>query len=57
MESILYELRHHTIGLNCGIWDYSASIISLFGSTTLEKEKEILNKPFFFSQQVDAPSL
>jgi hypothetical protein len=31
MESILYELRHHTIGLNCGIWDYSASIISLFG--------------------------
>lgn len=31
MESILYELRHHCIGLNCGIWDYSASIISLFG--------------------------
>ena len=32
MESILYELRHHCIGLNCGIWDYSASIISLFGN-------------------------
>ena len=31
MEAILYELRHHCIGLNCGIWDYSASIISLFG--------------------------
>lgn len=35
MESILYELRHHCIGLNCGIWDYSASIISLFGRKTL----------------------
>jgi malate synthase len=31
MDSILYELRRHCIGLNCGIWDYSASIISLFG--------------------------
>ena len=31
MEKILYALRHHCIGLNCGIWDYSASIISLFG--------------------------
>ena len=35
MESILYELRHHCIGLNCGIWDYSASIISLFGKSLL----------------------
>ena len=33
MESILYQLRHHCIGLNCGIWDYSASIISLFGTS------------------------
>ena len=31
MDAILYELRHHTIGLNAGVWDYSASIISLFG--------------------------
>jgi malate synthase len=22
MEEILYELRHHCAGLNCGRWDY-----------------------------------
>lgn len=32
MEDILFSLRHHIIGLNCGIWDYSASIISKFGT-------------------------
>jgi len=31
MEEILWELRHHSIGLNCGIWDYSASFINKFG--------------------------
>ncbi|KAM3613346.1 uncharacterized protein V6R79_024529 [Siganus canaliculatus] len=31
MEEILYELRDHSIGLNCGIWDYSASFVSKFG--------------------------
>ncbi|XP_063992977.1 malate synthase-like [Diachasmimorpha longicaudata] len=31
MERILYELREHSLGLNCGIWDYAASIISKFG--------------------------
>lgn len=31
-EDILYTLRDHIIGLNCGIWDYSASIISKFGN-------------------------
>ena len=41
MESILYELRHHCIGLNCGIWDYSASIISLFGSYSFNFTKKI----------------
>lgn len=44
MESILYELRHHCIGLNCGIWDYSASIISLFGCYPL-----IFYKKFHYS--------
>ena len=38
MDSILYELRRHCIGLNCGIWDYSASIISLFG----KKKKSLI---------------
>ncbi|XP_074128718.1 malate synthase-like isoform X2 [Sminthopsis crassicaudata] len=31
MEEILYELRDHSAGLNCGIWDYSASFVSKFG--------------------------
>lgn len=30
MEDILYSLREHAIGLNCGIWDYAASIIAKF---------------------------
>lgn len=33
MEDILYSLRSHAIGLNCGIWDYAASIIAKFGDT------------------------
>lgn len=32
MEEILYSIREHIIGLNCGIWDYSASIIAKFGN-------------------------
>lgn len=32
MDDILYSVKDHTIGLNCGIWDYSASIISKFGN-------------------------
>ncbi|XP_055607122.1 malate synthase-like isoform X2 [Uranotaenia lowii] len=31
MEDVLYSLKEHAIGLNCGIWDYSASIIAKFG--------------------------
>jgi malate synthase A len=31
MDQILYELKDHSLGLNCGIWDYAASIISKFG--------------------------
>ncbi|XP_070554000.1 malate synthase-like [Ptychodera flava] len=31
MHEILYELRDHSAGLNCGIWDYSASFINKFG--------------------------
>ncbi|XP_041969864.1 malate synthase, glyoxysomal-like [Aricia agestis] len=32
MEGILYVLKDHCMGLNCGIWDYCASIISKFGT-------------------------
>uniref|UniRef100_A0A3B3SST7 malate synthase n=1 Tax=Paramormyrops kingsleyae TaxID=1676925 RepID=A0A3B3SST7_9TELE len=31
MEEILYEMREHSAGLNCGIWDYSASFVNKFG--------------------------
>lgn len=31
MEDILYHIKEHAIGLNCGIWDYCASIIAKFG--------------------------
>ena len=31
MEEILYALKDHSMGLNCGIWDYSASFINKFG--------------------------
>ena len=31
MEDILWELREHSAGLNCGVWDYSASFVSTFG--------------------------
>ncbi|CAH2055811.1 unnamed protein product, partial [Iphiclides podalirius] len=31
LEEILYALKDHSLGLNCGIWDYCASIISKFG--------------------------
>ena len=31
MHEILYELRQHSAGLNCGVWDYSASFIINFG--------------------------
>jgi len=34
MEEILWELRDHSAGLNCGIWDYSASFINKFGHRT-----------------------
>ncbi|XP_056419112.1 malate synthase-like isoform X2 [Hyla sarda] len=34
MEEILYELKDHSAGLNCGIWDYSASFVSKFGHRT-----------------------
>uniref|UniRef100_U5EYD5 malate synthase n=1 Tax=Corethrella appendiculata TaxID=1370023 RepID=U5EYD5_9DIPT len=30
MDDILYSIREHAIGLNCGIWDYSASIVAKF---------------------------
>ncbi len=34
MEEILYELRHHSAGLNCGRWDYLFSYIKKFARIT-----------------------
>ena len=31
MEIMLYNIKDHAIGLNCGMWDYSASILASFG--------------------------
>jgi len=38
MDEILYELRHHSAGLNCGRWDYIFSFIKKFA----KKEEFIL---------------
>lgn len=32
MDEILFALKDHCIGLNCGIWDYCASIVAKFGT-------------------------
>jgi malate synthase len=32
MDEILYELREHSAGLNCGRWDYIFSFTKVFGS-------------------------
>ncbi|CAG2053607.1 unnamed protein product [Timema podura] len=31
LDGILFALKDHSLGLNCGIWDYAASIICKFG--------------------------
>ncbi|KAK3697107.1 hypothetical protein QZH41_016920, partial [Actinostola sp. cb2023] len=31
LEQILFEIRDHCAGLNCGMWDYSASFVNTFG--------------------------
>ncbi len=33
MEEILYELREHSVGLNCGRWDYIFSFIKKFSAS------------------------
>jgi len=30
MDEILYELKEHSAGLNCGRWDYIFSFIKVF---------------------------
>lgn len=35
MDEILYALKDHSLGLNCGIWDYCASIIAKLGKISM----------------------
>ena len=35
MDEILYELRDHSAGLNCGRWDYIFSCIKKFRSSLI----------------------
>lgn len=57
MEDILYSLRDHAIGLNCGIWDYAASIIAKFGDNATfvlpDRQKYVnMQQPFLRDYQM-----
>jgi hypothetical protein len=56
MEEILYELKDHSLGLNCSIWDYAASIICKFGLYKIYDSdsgsiKDLLRSPWEASQE------
>ena len=42
MDAILYELRDHSAGLNCGRWDYIFSIIKNFGQEQLFPNRSLI---------------
>lgn len=42
MEEILFELKEHSLGLNCGIWDYAASVIAKFGKKKIDSMRSYL---------------
>ena len=48
MNEILYELREHSAGLNCGRWDYIFSFIKKFqyDRELIEERLEKLDKEF-----------
>ena len=50
MDEILYELRDHSAGLNCGRWDYIFSIIKKFRSrpefVLPDREQVTMTVPF-----------
>ena len=55
MEEILYELKEHSAGLNCGRWDYIFSFIKKFKSHenyTLPNRSEVTMKRHFLSSYV-----
>jgi malate synthase len=50
MDEILYELRHHSAGLNCGRWDYIFSFIKMMrhdGSRVMPDRSQVgMTQPF-----------
>src|SRR5579863_916244 len=50
MDEILYELRHHSSGLNCGRWDYIFSFIKAFNRrpefVLPDRAQVTMNQPF-----------
>jgi malate synthase len=53
MEEILYELREHSVGLNCGRWDYIFSFIKKFSANPLfvlpQRGDVTMEQPFLAS--------
>ena len=55
MDEILYELRDHSVGLNCGRWDYIFSFIKKFKSSPdfiLPDRSEVTMSRHFLSSYV-----
>ena len=56
MDEILYELRDHSAGLNCGRWDYIFSFIKKFRNQpgfTLPNRAEVTMERHFLKSYVD----
>ena len=56
MDEILYELREHSAGLNCGRWDYIFSYIKKFrnhGECVLPDRAQVTMKVRFLASYVD----
>lgn len=47
-NEIIYALKDHIVGLNCGRWDYLFSMIKCLGSKTILPDRNLLsmNQPF-----------
>ena len=55
MDEILYELRDHSVGLNCGRWDYIFSVIKVFRNDkniTLPDRKNLTMNTHFMKSYV-----
>jgi malate synthase len=56
MDEILYELREHSVGLNCGRWDYIFSYIKKFRNRpacTLPDRAQVTMTTHFLASYVD----